>query len=104
MDKAIERQRVLLQHLRPSQTSSSLENIESSISVSSFSDFNSVLFFNFNLELWGCSVLFVFDLYFLFLSFDSVLGSAVVLFRVFDSILNSICLIVFIGVFRIEFD
>ncbi|KAG5588425.1 hypothetical protein H5410_048859 [Solanum commersonii] len=34
MDKAIERQRVLLQHLRPSQTSSSLENIESSISAS----------------------------------------------------------------------
>ncbi|PHU21441.1 3-ketoacyl-CoA thiolase 2, peroxisomal [Capsicum chinense] len=34
MEKAIERQRVLLQHLRPSQTSSSLENIDSSIAAS----------------------------------------------------------------------
>ncbi|KAL0376885.1 UNVERIFIED_CONTAM: 3-ketoacyl-CoA thiolase 2, peroxisomal [Sesamum calycinum] len=32
MEKAVERQRVLLQHLRPSFTSSSLEDIESSIS------------------------------------------------------------------------
>ena len=35
MDRAIERQRVLLEHLRPSSTSSSLENLDSSISVSS---------------------------------------------------------------------
>lgn len=34
MEKAIERQRVLLQHLRPSSTSSSLEDIDSSISAS----------------------------------------------------------------------
>ncbi|GJT98218.1 3-ketoacyl-CoA thiolase 2, peroxisomal [Tanacetum coccineum] len=34
MDRAIERQRVLLEHLRPSSTSSSLENIDSSISAS----------------------------------------------------------------------
>ncbi|KAL0349100.1 UNVERIFIED_CONTAM: 3-ketoacyl-CoA thiolase 2, peroxisomal [Sesamum angustifolium] len=34
MEKAVERQRVLLQHLRPSFTSSSLEDIESSISAS----------------------------------------------------------------------
>ncbi|PWA88867.1 Thiolase [Artemisia annua] len=34
MDRAIERQRVLLEHLRPSSTSSSLENIHSSISAS----------------------------------------------------------------------
>ncbi|KAL4591052.1 hypothetical protein LXL04_004000 [Taraxacum kok-saghyz] len=34
MDRAIERQRVLLEHLRPSSTSSSLENLDSSISAS----------------------------------------------------------------------
>ncbi|KAI3763544.1 hypothetical protein L2E82_13466 [Cichorium intybus] len=34
MDRAIERQRLLLEHLRPSSTSSSLENLDSSISVS----------------------------------------------------------------------
>ncbi|XP_071713486.1 3-ketoacyl-CoA thiolase 2, peroxisomal-like [Rutidosis leptorrhynchoides] len=34
MEKAIERQRVLLEHLRPSSTSSSLENLDSSISAS----------------------------------------------------------------------
>ncbi|XP_047334843.1 3-ketoacyl-CoA thiolase 2, peroxisomal [Impatiens glandulifera] len=34
MDKAIERQRVLLEHLRPSSSSSSLENIGSSLSAS----------------------------------------------------------------------
>ncbi|XP_073026823.1 LOW QUALITY PROTEIN: 3-ketoacyl-CoA thiolase 2, peroxisomal-like [Primulina eburnea] len=34
MEKAVERQRVLLQHLRPSFTSSSLEDIQSSISAS----------------------------------------------------------------------
>ncbi|CAA3003349.1 3-ketoacyl- thiolase 2, peroxisomal [Olea europaea subsp. europaea] len=34
MEKAIERQRVLLHHIRPSFTSSSLENIDSSISAS----------------------------------------------------------------------
>ncbi|CAA3005049.1 3-ketoacyl- thiolase 2, peroxisomal [Olea europaea subsp. europaea] len=34
MDKAIDRQRILLQHLRPSFTSSSVEDIESSISAS----------------------------------------------------------------------
>nr|ACV70033.1 3-ketoacyl CoA thiolase 2 [Petunia x hybrida] len=34
MERSIERQRVLLQHLRPSQTSSSLENLDSSISAS----------------------------------------------------------------------
>lgn len=33
MERAIERQRVLLEHLRPSSTSSSLENIDSSISA-----------------------------------------------------------------------
>lgn len=49
MDKAIERQRVLLQHLRPSQTSSSLENIESSISVS--------VFFFFQFLIWFCGLI-----------------------------------------------
>lgn len=34
MDKAIERQRVLLEHLRPSSSASSLENLDSSISAS----------------------------------------------------------------------
>ncbi|XP_076889141.1 3-ketoacyl-CoA thiolase 2, peroxisomal-like [Bidens hawaiensis] len=34
MEKAIERQRVLLEHLRPSSTSSSLENLDSSIAAS----------------------------------------------------------------------
>nr|XP_043629826.1 3-ketoacyl-CoA thiolase 2, peroxisomal [Erigeron canadensis] len=34
MEKAIERQRVLLEHLRPSSTASSLENLDSSISAS----------------------------------------------------------------------
>ena len=34
MERAIERQRVLLEHLRPSSTSSSLENLDSSLSAS----------------------------------------------------------------------
>lgn len=34
MEKAIERQRVLLQHLLPTNAASSLDGIESSISVS----------------------------------------------------------------------
>ncbi|KAK3022867.1 hypothetical protein RJ639_045957 [Escallonia herrerae] len=45
MEKAIERQRVLLQHLRPSLTASSLENLDSSLSVSSIPISRNLVYF-----------------------------------------------------------
>lgn len=50
MDRAIERQRIVLQHLKPSFSSSSLENLDSSISVSSISNFDFYFFWKWNLN------------------------------------------------------
>lgn len=85
MEKAIERQRVLLQHLRPSQTSSSLENIESSIAVSSF--------FQFQFSVLVClffSFLTKFYFWFVFVSWFSIFGGCV-LFLLFNSTFDSVC-------------